>query len=214
MSEFLDQVKKLRPDISDWVVHFTQGQPEEAKESLRGILNEGLKNGGSGICFTESPICHFSQLFSIFKKYPNPRFAPYGVAVKKEWLFGRGGRPVIYLPAGEKQYLKAKIEHLFEEFEPNKRDFTWQREWRCKDAVLPLSKADTVVIVPNVDEAYDLAFDYDVEYECEGRGMEPSQSIYMDIDWPFVTLEAVRKLEGQETSDERIIKLLRDLVGS
>lgn len=69
MNEFLAKVKSLRPDISDWVVHFTQGSADEAKEALREILKDGLRNRGPGICFTESPISHFSQMFQVFAQY-------------------------------------------------------------------------------------------------------------------------------------------------
>jgi hypothetical protein len=212
MSAFLERAKKLRPDLSDWVVHYTKGPADKAKEALREILNNGLKNHGRGICFTESPVGHFSQLFQIFQQYNEPMLSPYGVAVKKEWLFQRGGRPVIYLPEAEKQFLKGEVAHLFEEYEPGKKDFTWLREWRIKDELLQLSKPDTIVVVPTVDEAYDLAFDVKVESEYQGRGMEPLESTYMEVDWPFVTLEEIQKLEGQETSDEKMVRLLRDLM--
>jgi hypothetical protein len=58
---------------------------------------------------------------------------------------------------------------------------------------------------------FDPYLDYEVEYEYEGRGMEPSQSIYMDVEWPFVALEEIRKSEGTGTCDDRMIKMLKDL---
>ena len=211
MSEFLEHTKKLRPDLSDWVVHYTKGPVEEAKEALRGILRNGLLNRGLGICFTESPIAQFSQLFEVFERYKQPMLSPYGVAVRKDWLFRRGGRPVIYLPKEEKQFLKEEVSHLFEEYAPGKRDFTWLREWRVKEAVLPLSKSDTIVIVPDMDEAFDLVFDVKVDSEYQGPGMEPLDSTYMDVDWPFVTLAEIKEMKGKGTSDEIIIKQLRDM---
>lgn len=212
MSDFLSTIKPLRPDISDWVVHFTQGTAEPAKKALKGILDDGLKNFGKGICFSESPITQFSNLFKIFEKYENPRFAPYGVAVKKEWLFQKGGRPVINLPEQERQYLNDEISWLFEEYVPQKRDFTWQREWRVKEATLPLSNSDTIVIVPNLEEAAGLAFDWEAEYEYEGPD-EYSTWLCMDLQWPFITLDKIKSLEGQGTNDEIILKLLADLHG-
>lgn len=213
MSEFLERAKKLRPDLSDWVVHYTKGLNEEAREALRGILNNGLEDRGRGICFTESPVAHFSQLFQIFQQYNDPMLSPYGVAVRKKWLFDRGGRPVIYLPERERRFLKAEVAHLFEEYEPGGKDFAWLREWRVKAETLLLSKADTIVIVPTLDEAYGLAFDVKSELEYQGRDMEPLDSTYMDVDWPFVTLEAIQKHEGNETSDEILVKLFRDVMG-
>ncbi len=34
MSDFLEKTKALRPDIGDWVVHFTKGSWAEGREAL------------------------------------------------------------------------------------------------------------------------------------------------------------------------------------
>ena len=209
MKDFLSHVRRLRTDISDWVVHYTQGQPADARKSLSKILDGGLKDFGTGICFTESPIREFSSIFQVFQRYPNPRFSPFGVAVRKDWLFQKGGRPVIYLPESERQYLQEPIAHLFEAYEPNKRDFTWQREWRLKVPLLSLSKEDTLVIVPSDDEAHGLLYDWDVDVEYEGPG-EFSYWPYKDVRWHYVTLNDIESMDDLTTTDEIVTKILED----
>ena len=210
MSDFLQKMKLLRPDLSDWVVHYTKGKPDEAKTALAGILKSGLKNGGDGICFTESPLVQFANLFELFAKYRTPMLAPYGIAVRKEWLFANGGRPVIYLPNDEKRFLGPEIEHLFEEYEPGKKDFTWLREWRLCKQILPLTRADCIVVLPNDDAARELVVDVAVEQEYQGPGMEPLIELSERVDWRFVTLEDIINAEGQGHSDERLIKVLNE----
>ncbi len=77
--------------MSDWLIHFTKGNNDEANRRLINILSEGIKGRGRPICFTESPIIEFSKLFKLFSAYPNPRFAPFGIAIKKDKLFDLGG---------------------------------------------------------------------------------------------------------------------------
>ena len=214
MSEFLEKAKALRPDISDWVVHFTKGSSAEARGALEGILARGLEDRGRGICFTESPIAHFSNLFSVFEQYRRPMLAPFGVAVKKEWLFQRGGRPVIYLREDERKYLADEVTYLFEPYEPGERDFTWLREWRAKVERLELSRADTVLIFPNDEEAYGIAYELEPHYEYQGRDMEPLFELERDLTWKFVTLDRVQKMEGEGTSDELMVRQLKDLLGA
>jgi hypothetical protein len=37
-NKFLANVKELRSDLSDWLIHFTQGTDEQAAETLEKIL--------------------------------------------------------------------------------------------------------------------------------------------------------------------------------
>ena len=126
--------------------------------------------------------------------------------MKKQWLFERGGRPVIYLPEGERQYLKDEVAYLFEPYQPGERDFTWLREWRAKAERLVLSEADTVLIFPDEDEALGIAYELVGHYEYQGPDMEPLLEADWDVNWPFVTLEKVQKMEGQGTSDELMVR--------
>ena len=55
MGDFLEKAKKLRPDISDWVVHFTKGSPAEAREALKGIVAHGLENRKKSSAMARAP---------------------------------------------------------------------------------------------------------------------------------------------------------------
>lgn len=214
MGDFLEKAKKLRPDISDWVVHFTKGSWAEGRAALTGILEKGLEDRGRGICFTESPIAHFANLFSVFEPYGRrAMLAPFGLAVKKQWLFERGGRPVIYLREDERKYLQPEVDFLFEPYAPGELDFTWLREWRVKTECLVLSPADTVLIFPDENEARGIAYELVGHYEYQGPDMEPLLEADWDLSWRFVTLERLQERGGQGTSDELIEGQLKDLFG-
>ena len=81
--------------------------PASASAVLYKILHEGALRGTSGwtygyncVCFTEAPRQEFNSIFSLVElaasEKERPRYEPHGVAVSKTWLFGEGGRPVIY----------------------------------------------------------------------------------------------------------------------
>ena len=63
-----------------------------------------------------------------------------------------------------------------------------------------------MVIVPDLEGANDLAFTEEAHCEYEGPGMDPSLSVDMNLDWLFVTLEDVRKLEAGQPNDEIVTK--------
>jgi hypothetical protein len=207
MGDFLKKAKSLRADISDWVVHYTRNTNQNAKLNLESILSSGIIDKGKGICFTESPIIEFSKLFRLFEEYRTPMLCPYGVAVRKEWLFQKGGRPVIYLAKGEEDYLSEPIKHLYEQYDPEKPDFTWLREWRLKQPVLQLSPEDTLVILPSEDDAEGLAYHIEKDGEYEGPG-EYTNYAYLVMRWHYITLDQVRKIPQGAQGDEIITGVL------
>lgn len=210
MKTFLTKVEQLRPDLSNWLVHFAKGSEASAKASLGSILKNGLQNRGKGLCFTESPIREFSTLFEgIFLKHAAPMYAPFGIAVRKEWFFARGGRPVIYLPESERKHLGEPIQFLFEEYEPGVSDFTWLREWRSNASSLKFEREDVVAIVPSEHHAEGMLFEWDVDAEYEGPD-EYSLTRYRDYEWWYLTLDEIRKAKKDETCDQIILKLLTD----
>jgi hypothetical protein len=207
MKDFQKKIQKLRPDLSNWLFHFAKGKPDEAKATIQSILKNGLRDFGRGLCFTESPLIGFSRMFEIFSAYPKPMYAPYGIAVRKDWFFERGGRPVIYLPPLEKKYLSKDIEHLFEKYKPGINDFTWLREWRLKHPCLPLTREDTFVIVPSEQDAVDcMLLERGAEGEYEGPD-EYSVSEYLEYHWHYIILEEIKSSQD-ETSDTFIQKAL------
>ena len=209
MNRFLNNVKRLRTDLSDWLIHFTKGNNDEASRRLIKILSEGIKGYGEPICFTESPIIEFSKLFKLFSAYPNPRFAPFGIAIKKDKLFDLGGRPAIYLKSEEKKYLKEEIRFLHVAYDPKQWDFTWQREWRIKSDCLSLGREDCVVIVPDDIYAEDF-LDFGINVYREESG-EISTEPYFRFDWYYITLNEIEGLPKGKKSDELIVRLLSSL---
>ena len=88
----------IRSDLSPSLIHFTKGETSaEAFGRLRKILTERRLLGGNGhikggykcVCFSEAPLAVLTEKFY-------QRYSSFGIMVSKEWLFARGGRPVIY----------------------------------------------------------------------------------------------------------------------
>jgi hypothetical protein len=122
--ELAKRIRLVRRDIGSLLFHFTR-KPKEPfivvatpnggsrswPSSAGGVLQKILYDarltgtgrwsaGESCVCFTEAPIQEFNAIFSLVAiaatEQLRPRYEPYGIAVRKEWLFAQGGRPVIY----------------------------------------------------------------------------------------------------------------------
>lgn len=106
-------IELIRSDMSNWLIHFTQYNPDSAQDNeypfgvLREIIYEGklkgsskrIKGGYTCVCFSEAPLTKAISLIKYEESQGSLRkirYAPFGVAVRKEWLFQQGGRPVIY----------------------------------------------------------------------------------------------------------------------
>jgi hypothetical protein len=106
----------IRPDFSDYVVHFSKdaapySHKSETIEELRGIANQTAKDRlinilSSGVlystrmnwtnrpavCFTE---CTWASLLDHASRY-----SKYGLGFSKSYLFSHDGGPAVYLPPG------------------------------------------------------------------------------------------------------------------
>jgi hypothetical protein len=99
-------IDSIRSDISNWLIHCTQDIDNvSAFDNLKTIISQKslqgssklIKSGCNCICFSEAPLTKIKSLTLYCDRVPsNIRYAPFGVAVKKEWLFLQGGRPVIF----------------------------------------------------------------------------------------------------------------------
>jgi hypothetical protein len=158
--------KRIRPDFSDVVAHFTadrppygiDGEKEERKAALGGnalgrlahILQEKTiwatkmpHTDQPAVCFTE---CTWASLLDHAEEY-----SPCGIGFTKDFLFGKGGGPAVYIRADLfKKQLENKGFHpdlypFLTPFRPqyapkqhkedywNKKeaiDYTHEREWR------------------------------------------------------------------------------------
>ncbi len=150
--------KLIRDDLSDRLIHLTRGETnQEAAQAFLGIIESKALTGGTGyikgkfrcVCFSEAPIGKLSHILA------NPSvhgmiYSPFGVMVSKEWLFSKGGRPVIYQPDSEFELLDECQKYRHKIYEPDMGvDFTWEREWRLKTYSLKLDPSETTLVVPN-----------------------------------------------------------------
>ena len=147
----------IRDDLSNKLVHLTKGAWEDAAGTFMKILDEnvligspgGIKSRDNCICFSEAPLSKLSQILAN-RNASDFRYAPFGVMVSKNWLFSKGGRPVIYQPTEEYDVLPEKLKWRHQIYDPvNGKDYTWEREWRIKIDQLELDPLEATVIVPN-----------------------------------------------------------------
>jgi hypothetical protein len=140
---------------------------------LRGGIGH-IKGAYKCVCFTEAPEHSFHEVMG--------RYRPFGIQLSKSWVFDRGGRPVIYQTDAEYEQLIEEQRWRHVRYEPSATpptDFTWEREWRVRTDVLPLTPGDAIVIVPNEDWAQQLR---DEHYALEEHHIELMQLSYGD-DW-------------------------------
>jgi hypothetical protein len=166
VNEFLANVKELRSDLSDWLVHFTKGTNDQAESTLTTILSEATLRSfhqPPAISFSEAPLGELNKLFRLYRAYRDPRFAPFGIAVPKTWLFERGGRPVIYGPAAEYYELPEAHRYRHVTYHPPGYDFAWMREWRIATNALAIEPASTLVLLPTDEAAFGLTCDVEVK---------------------------------------------------
>ena len=171
----LRRIRGVRRDLGHLLFHFTRSVSPDptdpapvasmsAFDVLQQILRERqligsgrwIRGGHRCVCFTEAPIAELASVFALggSSAETNPRYEPYGVAVRKEWLFERGGRPVIYQTDAERVSLPQGLQWRHARYEPPHIDFTWEREWRLCTDILKLEPQDTLVVVRTVHEAY------------------------------------------------------------
>jgi hypothetical protein len=161
-----------RPDISDKLIHFTSGvDADDAFARLRNIVyeqrliagTEKIKGGYSCVCFTEAPIEALPYGFVNLESYS--RYSPFGILFEKAWIFGQGGRPVIYQPDSEFHLLPEEIRWRHVRYEPGAVDFTWEREWRMHCDELSFHPEVAVIVVPSDELASFLVGEHEAEQE-------------------------------------------------
>jgi len=192
-----------RNDICDFLIHFTKGVDlADACETLSKIVHEGtlqgngrsIRGGYPCICFSEAPLA------SIQNGLINPdcysKYSPFGIMIKKEWLFQHGGRPVIYEPDIEFQALPDSHKWRHVRYEPPMIDFSWEREWRIKCDSLQFDMESASIVAPNQFWANHLIQLHDDDQECEviqyGQilGDTLAQLCCDPFKWNIITLES------------------------
>ncbi|MGN4748939.1 DUF2971 domain-containing protein [Bacillus thuringiensis] len=157
-----------RTDLSSYLVHLTKMKFDEngnaiksgysvlmeilESQVLKGSGSKGFINGANtAVCFQDMPLSGVCQNV-LFEQLRNrdeahKRYSPIGIAFPKQYVYKKGGRPVIYekkdvargmLPPEEWW----RIVNFNLEDDDNIIDWTHEREWRVKgDFEFDLKKA-------------------------------------------------------------------------
>lgn len=175
-----------RADLSHGLVHLTRKRREQvasdtessshpwepdesamqttvpAFEVLKEILTSGVIKGSGptgfvrgstrAACFSEMPLSAVSRV----AKSEGSKYEPYGIIVHKSSVFAAGGRPVIYLPRDEANWLPEDQLWRHVRFEPPDVDWTHEREWRCPGG-FDLTTSNVFVLVWTAREALEIA---------------------------------------------------------
>jgi hypothetical protein len=191
-----DMTQPHRRDLGQWLFHWTKRDGEsEAYDVLAQILSERkirassrhIRGGAECVCFTETPVQEVSAYFAPTLSAEPPRYEPYGIAVRKDWLFERGGRPVIYQSNSEFEALPKHLQWRHCRYEPGSVDFTWEREWRIQSDVA-LDPAHTIVVAPTYEETAELLL-LSPDVEVIGLIDESTPDLAPVYVWKVVSLE-------------------------
>lgn len=189
----------IRGDLSNCLVHLTRGVDSAAAEAaflsifrsktLRGSTRD-IRGGYKCICFSEAPISVLAHSLSLPMSH-GTRYAPFGVMVRKDWLFSKGGRPVIYQPEAEYGLLHEDHRYRHVRYDPvNGPDFSWEREWRLRSDELHLDESKVTFIVPT--RAWEERFFEEHESAQIGVNMFFGGDMPISIGrvpWHFIALE-------------------------
>ena len=148
MNQILFEILQSRQDLSDYVFHFTKHR--NALDTLKRIVETQSIldiNKRGYLCFSDAPLTSLPSMFDIFKRYPDPMYAPYGIGIKKDYFYQSGGRPVIYGDSYERELLHPELLWRFEMLDFNHHDFSWLREWRIRVNRMELNYDKCIAIV-------------------------------------------------------------------
>ena len=146
-----------RSDLSSQVIHLTKeshfdGKKLSALTNLKKIISErtieGSDNKGfvvgtkSAVCFQDAPLyaacqnTYFEQKYRRINPKAKIRYSPIGIMFPKEYLYEKGGRPVLYEKTSVAKKILPKDEwwrivNFDMSDEDNVIDWTHEREWRC-----------------------------------------------------------------------------------
>lgn len=161
-----------RPDISEGLIHLTKETgSKSAFEVLKSILISGklkastknsgfIKGTGKAVCFSEAPLSAVQHLIARSIKETEgkvrKRYSTYGLAVSKESIYELGGRPVIYLPNNEAEWVPDDQKWRQVRFEYPDIDWTHEREWRLPLDLKLNSVRGIYVLVSTATEAKEI----------------------------------------------------------
>ncbi len=162
-----------RPDLSPFLVHLTKNTLSEDKysafDNLVNILKTGevigsttkkgfIKGTSSASCFMDIPLSSLKYVLNEANTNPDhPRYEPFGIIVSKEYAYGNGCRPVLYLSDAETKSLQIRSNQLWRVVRLEGVDgfhVNWlhEREWRSKGS-FPLPSKVRAVLVKSTKSA-------------------------------------------------------------
>lgn len=155
-----------RPDFSYGLVHLTKERGETKPfDVLKEILSSGIlkatgrkgyiKGNGKAVCLSEMPLSAIHYFASSPSVTENARYRFYGVALSKQAIFKAGGRPVIYLPDSEAEWIPPEHKWRHVRFD-SKVDWTNEREWRVPEDIQLSSLPGIYVMVWSPIEAAEI----------------------------------------------------------
>lgn len=195
----------IRGDLSDRLIHLTKGSTApvtqvskvlrdgEAQKNFWSIVSSakliagtgGIVGGHQCVCFSEAPVAVLAQMLAS----GGGKYAPLGVMVDKVWLFGQGGRPVIYQPRSEYDRLPESHRYRHVDYDPvnagGERDVTWEREWRVQRGFVELDPAQVTLVVPSRT----LVDTYKAEYRRTYMVGDTALTTWESVPWHFLALE-------------------------
>lgn len=154
-----------------------------AFQVLKEILASGILRGGLGyvkgnrpaVCFSEIPLSAIHQ-FAHPPSSENARYRFYGLALSKKTIFEAGGRPVIYLPDNEANWIPADEKWRHVRFEYGTVDWTHEREWRVPGDLDLRKVAGLYVIVWSAPESAEVAT-FHTPLRAQIRGVLPMEHL-------------------------------------
>lgn len=187
-----------RPDFSNSLVHLTRERKEYSspdfvtqkldrivpafdvlKEilvsgTIRGSGNEGyVKGNRRAVCLSEIPFSAMHQ-FAQPPSDDRARYRFYGIALSKKSVFEAGGRPVIYLPDTEGDWIPADEKWRQVRYEHGQVDYTHEREWRLPGDLDLTKMFGLFIVVWSAAEAKDLS-KFSSSLEDKIRGILPME---------------------------------------
>ena len=197
-----ENLVKNRNDLSPYLFHFTKG--EDAYDKLVNILNQLklISHTHDYICFTETPITHFSENLLYMNRFYRPMLSFYGIGFRRDLLIKDfGAKSVIYGDKMDEANLKKiNMDWRFEELNVLTHDFTWLREWRIRHEFdfSSISKTDDEVkSLCSLQELEDIDYEYEPEIgECTIWPM------FSDIrGWKGISIEHVKRFVSDKEVD-------------
>lgn len=163
-------LRRLKPDLTPYLFHFTGGQ--NPAENMKSILGQKkLKSEKGYICFTDSPLTMLGDQLKYMDKFPKPMYSQYGIGFTRDVLIREFGcRPVIYGDENEQKLIDTSLNWRFEPLDVFTHDFTWLREWRIAGKEFDFSTvkpSDIIVVAPNEDALHEITMDVDMDVEFD-----------------------------------------------